>query len=147
NGETPGSGYDQINARGGVSLANLVLSASLNFSSFLSNQFVIINNDGNDAVINTFSAKAEGATFLIGSETFRISYVGGDGNDVVLTQITGSPRPPRVEIERISASAVRLLWPTNPPGFNLECNTNNHIDVSAWAGASPLPTVIGTNNV
>ena len=147
NGETPGTGYDQINARGGISLANLALTASLNFSSFLSNQFVIINNDGSDPVTNSFAAKPEGATFLIGSETFRISYVGGDGNDVVLTQITGSPRPPRIEIERISANAVRLLWPTNPPGFNLECNTNNQIDLSAWGTASPLPTVIGTNNV
>ena len=145
NGDTPGTSYDLMNVRGGVDLSGLVLSATLNFQSFLGTQFVIIKNDGADAVTNTFSAKPEGSTFLIGGETFQISYVGGDGNDVVLKQISGSPRPPQLNLERLTTNSVRLLWPTNPPGFNLESNTN--LLTTNWATASPLPSISGTNNV
>ena len=145
NGETSGTSYDFINVRGGVDLSGLVLSATLNFPSYLGTQFIIIKNDGTDPVTNTFSAKPEGSTFIIGSETFQISYVGGDGNDVVLKQISGSPRPPQLNIERLTTNSVRLLWPTNPPGFKLECNTN--LATTNWATASPLPSVISTNNV
>src|SRR5262249_3631324 len=67
-GGSPGTGYDQIQARGTVNLNPLTLSASLSFLSSLSNQFVIINNDGVDAVTGTFVGLAEGSIFSIGSE-------------------------------------------------------------------------------
>jgi hypothetical protein len=47
--------------------------------------FVIIANDSNDAVSGTFAALAEGATVSDGIYAYSITYVGGDGNDVVLT--------------------------------------------------------------
>jgi hypothetical protein len=47
--------------------------------------FTIINNDGTDAVTGTFAGLAQGATFVVGGETFQINYKGGDGNDVTLT--------------------------------------------------------------
>ena len=43
------------------------------------------SNDGSDAVSGTFAGLAQGATTDIGGNAFTISYVGGDGNDVVLT--------------------------------------------------------------
>jgi hypothetical protein len=39
-----------------------------------------------------FSGLAEGATFTGNGRTYKITYVGGDGNDVVLTDVT--PFPP-----------------------------------------------------
>ena len=45
---------------------------------------MVIENDGNDPVSGTFSGLSEGATFIAGVATFKISYIGGDGNDVVL---------------------------------------------------------------
>jgi autotransporter-associated beta strand protein len=143
-GTTPGIGYDQINARGTVNLTGQSLSASLNFPSSLSNQFVIISNDGVDAVTGTFSGRPEGSTFTIGSQQFQINYHGGDGNDVVLTQISGVFHPVLL-IDHAGANAVRLLWPTNPPGFNLEFNTN--LATTNWLPEPTPPSVIGTSNV
>ncbi len=145
-GPAPGSGYDQLNVRGTVTLSNQTLSVSLNFPSALGNQFVIINNDGNDAVTGVFTGRPEGSTFAAGGEQFRIGYAGGDGNDVVLTQISGIPTTaPRLDIELVSSNAVRLLWPTNPPGFNLEGNTNL-VNTNGWLSVVP-PFIAGTNNV
>jgi hypothetical protein len=51
-------------------------------------QFTIIKNNGGSPVSGTFSGMPEGATFVTGSTTFQISYVGGSGHDVVLTVIS-----------------------------------------------------------
>lgn len=84
--------YDQINVTGTVNLGNGTLSV-LPLDNFVPSQgqsFVIINNDGSDAVEGTFAGLAEGATVEVNSQAwFTISYVGGDGNDVVLTTIPG----------------------------------------------------------
>jgi hypothetical protein len=47
--------------------------------------FTIIDNRSSDAVSGTFAGLDEGAQFTVDGVTFAISYVGGDGNDVVLT--------------------------------------------------------------
>ncbi len=46
--------------------------------------FQLISNDGTDAVVGTFNGLPEGATFSATGQQFRITYAGGDGNDVVL---------------------------------------------------------------
>jgi hypothetical protein len=59
-----------------------------------------------------------------------------------------SPCPtasPTLTIQRVPPNAVRLLWPTNPSGFNLEFNTE--LNGANWQSASPAPVVVGTNNV
>jgi hypothetical protein len=88
NGTTPGTGHDQVNVTGSVALGGATLSVTLGFSPAPGNTFTIIANDGADAVSGTFSGLAEGAGFNVGGTTFVISYVGGDGNDVVLTAAT-----------------------------------------------------------
>ncbi|MDB6028100.1 MAG: Extracellular serine protease precursor [Verrucomicrobiales bacterium] len=92
NGTSSGSTYDQLNVTGTVILDGL-LSATLNFNSTLSNQFVIIQNDSNDAVVGKFIGLSEGATLVLSSRQFKISYIGGDGNDVVLTQVSPVTAP------------------------------------------------------
>jgi autotransporter-associated beta strand protein len=48
---------------------------------------MLIDNDGTDPVVGTFVDKAEGATVHVdGMNSYRISYVGGTGNDVTLTR-------------------------------------------------------------
>lgn len=92
NGPNPGTGHDQMNVTAGpVSIggANLVLSALGGYTPTVGNQFTIINNQGAGAVIGTFAGLPEGATVSDGTSYYTISYVGGDGNDVVLTAATG----------------------------------------------------------
>jgi autotransporter-associated beta strand protein/probable HAF family extracellular repeat protein len=84
-GGTAGSGYDQINVSGTVSLNGSKLNVTLGFVATVGATFTIINNDGTDAVTGTFAGLVQGATFVVGGETFQISYKGGDGNDVTLT--------------------------------------------------------------
>jgi len=70
-------------------------------------QFRIIDNQSSTAVFGTFTGLAEGAQFTetdgAVTITFSITYVGGDGNDVVITALnTGSdPTPPNTGALRI----------------------------------------------
>lgn len=97
-GTTACSGYDQLKVSGTVILHNLSspssTAATLNTSIYgtfkpaKGNVFTIIDNDGTDAVEGTFKDLAEGATFEVAGNVFKISYVGGDGNDVTLTVLS-----------------------------------------------------------
>ena len=68
-------------------------------------KFIIINNlqPSSQLVTGTFTGLVEGAQFKVGNVTFSISYIGGDGNDVVLTALnTGSdPKAPNTGVARI----------------------------------------------
>jgi autotransporter-associated beta strand protein len=88
NGTSPGTGYDQINVSGTVSLNNstLNLSVGAGFTPAIGSTFTLINNDGADPVTGAFQGLAEGATFIVAGMTFQISYVGGTGNDVTVTR-------------------------------------------------------------
>lgn len=85
NGTTVGSGYDQLSIRGTNSLTGAALSVSVGYVPTEDDQFRIINNDGIEAVTGTFDGLPEGSVISVGNFRFRISYVGGTGNDVVLT--------------------------------------------------------------
>lgn len=82
--------YDQTKVTGTVDVTNGTLSTILldGYVPATTNKFVIIDNDGADAVVGTFAGLVEGATVTAGDVAYKISYVGGDGNDVVLTVIT-----------------------------------------------------------
>ncbi len=49
--------------------------------------FPIINNTSADPISGTFSGVEEGAIVTVGSNNLRVSYVGGDGNDLTLTVV------------------------------------------------------------
>jgi len=93
NGTEPGSGYDRFLTDFDVSLNGCTLESSLAFPSPAGSQFVILRKDTPGPVTGTFSGLPEGATLSIGGAQFRISYTGGDGNDVELLQLTTPPQP------------------------------------------------------
>jgi fibronectin-binding autotransporter adhesin len=142
NGTSPGA-FDQINARGTVKLTGITLSASLNYASATNDQFLIINNDGADPVVDTFAGLPQNAHFYIGGQQFTVSYTGGSGNDVVLTRIPTPPRPV-LTIEKLQPASVRLLWPTNATGFVLQANTN--LSTTHWSDPLLPSSILGTNN-
>ena len=90
NGTTAGTQYDQLNVTGTVALAGATLAPTFGFTPTGGDTFIIIANDMSDVVSGTFVGLSEGGTFLLGGTTFRISYIGGDGNDVTLTAV---PQP------------------------------------------------------
>ena len=83
--------FGRITVTGAVDLggSTLVLSGTAT-SVALGNQFTVIENDGADSVTGTFAGLPEGATISGGPGNFNyvISYIGGTGNDVVLTAAT-----------------------------------------------------------
>ncbi|MBI3852777.1 MAG: hypothetical protein HY298_21185 [Verrucomicrobia bacterium] len=91
NGTAPGAGYDQLNVNGTVLLNNPTLSVTLGFTPAPSDTFVIINNDGTDAISGIFAGLPQNALLTNGATIFRFSYAGGDGDDVTLTTTLGAP--------------------------------------------------------
>src|SRR5262249_23067755 len=88
----PGSGYDQLQVTGSVSLGTTSnLDVILAFTPTIGTSFLIIDNDSVDAISGNFNGLPEGATFTLSGLTFQITYQGGDGNDVVLTRIACLP--------------------------------------------------------
>jgi autotransporter-associated beta strand protein len=89
NGSTPGAGgYAQLDVSGTVSLNNSNLNVSVGYAAALGASFTIIKNNGPNAISGTFNNLAEGAKFVVGSMTFRITYKGGtSGKDVVITRV------------------------------------------------------------
>ena len=79
--------YSQSNVGGTVTLgSNTSLTLNPTYTPATGDSFIIINNDGSDAVSGTFKGLAEGAVAAtIKGVSYTISYKGGDGNDVVLT--------------------------------------------------------------
>ncbi len=88
-GTAPDTGYDQIGVAGTVSLGAPTLDLRLinGFAPSLTTRqsFVLIDNDGTDAVIGNFAGLVQGGTLLSDGRFFTISYVSGTGNDVVIT--------------------------------------------------------------
>jgi len=86
NGATAGAEYDQLSVTGRVNLAGAALNVSLGFTPAIGSAFTLIQNDGTDVVLGTFAGLPQGANLLLNGMTFQISYVGGTGNDVMLTR-------------------------------------------------------------
>lgn len=137
---TPGSGHDQLNVHGTVTLGGATLFAAITsgYVAAAGEKIVLINNDGTDGVVGTFNARAEGETITIASQDFIISYAGGDGNDVVLTA-EGPPVPPVLAISSLTlpgagggnADGTFSGGITGaPPGFIAELQASS--DLSSW---------------
>ncbi|MEM1081419.1 MAG: autotransporter-associated beta strand repeat-containing protein, partial [Pseudomonadota bacterium] len=84
-GLIPGTEHDQVFVTGSVTLDGAALTVS---GSYVPNgqgaEIILIENDGNDPVLDLFIGQPEGAMVQTGNGVLAISYVGGDGNDVVL---------------------------------------------------------------
>jgi autotransporter-associated beta strand protein len=88
-GGAPGATFDQLKVVGTVALGNSVLSLTSSLVLPPSGAFTIVDNDGVDPVVGTFAGLPEGATVnAVGGGVFAVSYHGGDGNDVVLANMT-----------------------------------------------------------
>ncbi len=87
-----GASNDRIITSTQPTLNGARLSGSLLPSTFVpkvGQQFTILQNNSSSPVLGIFSGLPEGGTTQIGDYVFSISYLGGSGNDVVLTAVTG----------------------------------------------------------
>jgi hypothetical protein len=136
NGPIPGTEYGQIKVNGTVNLGGATIGAELwailgtGFAPPFGTIFTIIDNDGTDAVSGTFAGLPQGATFTTGGLGFRISYVGGTGNDVTLTRVAPVP------LASLAAYAVQTgpQTLTNPEPYVIEVQRR-------FASSAPGPLV------
>ena len=85
NGSNPGTEYDQTRVSGRVSLDGAILLLVFGFTPSAGETFGILENDGTDPIIGSFSGLAEGEVFTAEGRSFVISYLGGTGNDIFIT--------------------------------------------------------------
>jgi hypothetical protein len=105
NGTVPGVSHDQLSVTGTVSIdGSASMYTILGFTPTLGQTFVVVENDGADPVVGTFSGLPEGATINLNANELQISYVGGSGNDIVLTVTAAA---------KTWTGAVNNLW-SNP---------------------------------
>jgi hypothetical protein len=90
NGTTPGTQYGQIQANGPIQLGNSTLIVTLGSTPNSNETYTLINNTGNAAISGNFVGLAEGSLLTVSGQTFKISYVGGDGNDAMITHQVGT---------------------------------------------------------
>jgi fibronectin-binding autotransporter adhesin len=89
NGSTPGIQYDQLKVYGGVLLIGATLQVNMTTMGAISNQYVIIDNDGVDAIGGGGFTGLPNGTYLTNhGAAFQVTYQGGDGNDIALIQKT-----------------------------------------------------------
>jgi hypothetical protein len=119
-GLVPGTNYDQLTVNGGVDVSNAELRVVLlgGFVPAPGDRFTLIVNDGTDAVVGTFLGYGEGAAVVVNGVTLRITYKGGDGNDVVLfREAVVDPAPTVQEVRAYYGTGanqyVNLLDPAN----------------------------------
>ena len=117
-GTDPCTGYDQIKVTDTTAgdksttietaTATLTTSRYNNYTPKKGQVFIIIDNQGPDPVVGTFMGLPEGATFTQNGIIFKISYVGGTGNDVTLT-VQNVPTAPDTGFAFVSANPMMSL--------------------------------------
>jgi len=127
NGTIAGTNYGQVQVGGLATLGNATLSASLGFTPTGNQSFTILNNTGNLPVSGTFSGLAEGANLTLNGQNFKVSYVGGDGNDVVLS--------------RTMATSTTLTSSANPSVSGQSINLTAKVTASLPADGTPTGNV------
>jgi autotransporter-associated beta strand repeat len=108
NGSTPGTGYDQLQVNGSVLLMGGGLQISMNTVGAVSNQYVIVKNDGADPVTGSFPGLPDGTLLDINGVSFTLTYQGGDGNDIALIQQTLGAPPKLTSIQKIGSNSIQL---------------------------------------
>jgi hypothetical protein len=112
-GTTACTGYDQWTATNTVTLGGATLSVNLGYSPSLGDNFTIIDNQGAGAVTGTFTGLPEGSAFLAGGQIFSVSYMGGTGNDVVLT-VTNTCQSGTLTLTSTTGTDNQVLCGTGP---------------------------------
>jgi hypothetical protein len=117
-----GSGSNELDVTGTVELDGSILDLAL-FPGYVHTPgtlYTIIANDGSDPVSGTFSGLPQGATVDSGGNLFRLSYRGGDGNDVTLRAIVSptlsSDASPAVVIGHSVTDTATIANGASPTG-------------------------------
>jgi autotransporter-associated beta strand protein len=100
NGPTAGTGYDRLAVANAPVIGNALVHVTRGYAPAGNATFTIVDNTSGNPVMGTFSGLSENTLFFVDGQAFRISYIGGDGNDVVLRALS----PPAFSISDVSVT-------------------------------------------
>ena len=112
--DVAGALSDSLRVTGGVTISGAALQLH-GIPPAYGQTLLLIDNDGADAVNGNFAGLSEAATLPLGNALLKISYTGGDGNDVTLSR-TAPPAPEVIRFE-IADSIAGGGLPGAPPVF------------------------------
>jgi len=117
----------RLKVAGSIDLAGATLEVFAFITGAAGNTFTIVDNDGTDPIVGTFNSLPEGAYLpWPGAPTTlkaRISYVGGTGNDVVLTLVSAQPALTGTgSLTNGNWQFTGTGWPTNV--YTIQATTN-----------------------
>ena len=118
------SGYEFVHVDGTVDLGGATLQTSSSGSIPANAAFTLVQNNGGSATNGTFANLPEGTQVNVGGVQLPITYVGFDGNDVVLQTVQATQAP---------------TITTQPNSQTV--TTGNSVTFTAAASGVPLPTV------
>lgn len=128
-GRTPCAEHDLIELFDEVVLTGATLELSGSYVPEIGQEFTIINIDEIDTpATGTFNDLAEGATIVFNDVELSITYVGGDGNEVVLTADAIVPVELLAFGGKVMEENIELNWQTaseiNNEGFEIQRSEN-----------------------
>ena len=84
-GNTPCSGYGQLQVNGAVDLGQASLDAfTSGYTLQVLDEYIFVDNDAADGIVSPFNGLSEDDAYSIDGETLYASYFAGDGNDFSL---------------------------------------------------------------
>ncbi len=151
--------FDQLAVTGTVTLANAKLI--VNTTEPLTQSVMILANDGTDPINGTFTGLPQGATLpSTGGQLIKISYLGGDGNDIVLapvvplnyfltTSATGAVVDDDIAIANLNANDAPITVTVLQAGgqtavehHTVPARTRMTLDVDRLAGPDEAPIAV-----
>lgn len=105
-GVVPDVDLNQLDVQGLVNLSGSQLRLAGNHLFRSSDPVVLIDNDGDDAVVGQFQNLPEGSLISFNQVTLQLSYRGGTGNDVTLTPVNRLPELDFIQSVSISEDAA-----------------------------------------
>lgn len=132
-GLVPGSSYDHLLVQDSVNLTGVILSLSALNLPHGSNSFTIVSLAGSNPVAGTFSGMPEGTIFPSSDgKLFRITYQGGDGNDVVVTRHYTGPIGGQISGVAGLPDGRRQISGTGLPGYSYQVQATTNFAPDGW---------------
>jgi hypothetical protein len=124
------SSYDLLAVDGALFLGSSSLRIIPGPGVKVGDSFMIISKSSASPVAGTFSGLPEGTQFVVSNRLFQITYIGGNGNDVVVTR--RAPPAVALSIARAQSTQVRIGGQGVPGLIYVLEGTSSLIPPTVW---------------